>query len=302
MKIVDIRNNLFIPILWVLIAVLNMATVYQIISTFGPWLDTFEREAIKDRKLKLGVLPNKFFKIYEIFSAFEKNLRQYQFYKDTREKIKRAGYRSEFAAVNYLVIKFPILSIIFLYGLFIGKIPPLSMLVVAISYLVILETSISRSQKKMNMKFQKFVYKIYKYLHNQIAAGVKVTDAIRTVYEVVDDQWLKGILIELAGGYELTCDIDKVLEKFKHNFSSNETDTLCIAIKQGIATGDNQNLLERQEEIMFKKYFNHIQAQTDSCRVKIAAVAMIFTAIMVTMLLIPVISDVGEAMGKIFIN
>jgi hypothetical protein len=29
---------------------------------------------------------------------------------------------------------------------------------------------------------------------------------------------------------------------------------------------------------------------------------MVFTAIMVVMLLIPVVSDVGDAMGKIFIN
>jgi hypothetical protein len=154
----------------------------------------------------------------------------------------------------------------------------------------------------MDMKFQKYVYKIYKYLHNQISAGVRVTDAIRTVHEVVEDKWLKGILIELAGGYELTCNIDAVLDKFKYNFSTHEADTLCIAIKMGITTGDNQNILGRQEEIMFKKYFNHIQAQTDSCRVKIAAVAMVFTAIMVVMLLIPVVSDVGDAMGKIFIN
>ena len=53
---------------------------------------------------------------------------------------------------------------------------------------------------------------------------------------------------------------------------------------------------------MFKKYFNYIQAETDSCRNRAVAAAAVFVAIVAVMMIVPMLGEVGQAVGKIFIN
>jgi len=165
-----------------------------------------------------------------------------------------------------------------------------------------MELVVSSGRRKVNLRLQKYIYKIYKYLHNQISSGIKPTDAIRSVFKVTEDKELKGILVRLAARYELTLDIDSALEEFRANFDAHEAETLCIALKQGIETGDSKELLARQEDVMFKKYFDYIQAETDSCRNRSLAAAAVFVAIIVVMIIVPMLKDTGEAIGKIFIN
>src|SRR5690606_4170309 len=159
---------------------------------------------------------------------------------------------------------------------------------------------VSSSRRKVNLRFQKHIYKIYKYLHNQISSGVKPTDAVRTVYETTDDRDIREVLIRVAARYELTMDIDSALEELRSNFDTHEAETLCLALKQGVQTGDNRDLLEKQEDIMFKKHFNYIQAETDSCRNRSVAAAAVFVAIIAVMIIVPMLDDVSQAVGRIF--
>jgi len=69
-----------------------------------------------------------------------------------------------------------------------------------------------------------------------------------------------------------------------------------------VDTGDNRELLERQEDIMFKKYFNYIQAETDSCRNRSVVAAAVFVAIVAVMIIVPMLGEMSRAAGKIFIN
>jgi Flp pilus assembly protein TadB len=167
---------------------------------------------------------------------------------------------------------------------------------------MIIELVVSANRKKHNLVFQRHIYKIYKYLHNQISSGIRVADAIKTVYEVIEDKKLRKIFIKMAASYELTLDIDTALQEFKSNYDAQEADTLSIALKQGIITGDNRELLARQEDIMFKKYFNYIQAETDNCKFRSAAAVALFCAIIVIMIAIPIIKDVIDAVDNIFIG
>jgi Flp pilus assembly protein TadB len=167
---------------------------------------------------------------------------------------------------------------------------------------MIMEMVISSGKRKINLRFQKYTYKIYKYLYNQISSGVKPTDAIRSVYEATEDGEMKDILIRMAARYELTLDIDSALEEFKSNFDVHEAETLCIALKQGVDTGDNKEILARQESIMFKKYFNYLQAETESCRNRSVAAAAVFVAIVVIMIVVPMLNEMNLAIEKIFIN
>jgi hypothetical protein len=125
---------------------------------------------------------------------------------------------------------------------------------------------------------------------------------VRTVYETTDDSEIRDVLIRLAARYELTLDIDNALEELRSSFDSHEAETLCLALKQGVETGDNKELLAKQEDIMFKKYFNYIQAETDSCRNRGVAAAAVFVAIIAVMIIIPMLDELSQAIGKIFIN
>lgn len=239
----------------------------------------------------------------------EKSIKKYKrrdqiqnYYVKAEERMKKSGYHGQYAAVVYIITKYVITAILFIITIAIYFPSLREAIILSAANIIIIETVINKGKKEVNMKLQKYIYKIYKYLHNQISSGVKVTDAIRTVYEVIEDKNLRKVLIKLAARYELTLDIDASLNEFKSNYDIQEAETLCVALKQGVITGDNKELLERQEDIMFKKYFNYIQAETDSCRIRATITTGVFAAVIVIMITVPLVNDVYEAVGKIFIN
>lgn len=228
------------------------------------------------------------------------NRKKSGFYDRIKVKMKRSGYKGEYAAVIYLLLKFA--APVFLFTVsFIANYPSVkkSLLLALLTFLIV-DIVVKIEKKKHNMIFQKHIYKIYKYLHNQISSGVRVTDAVKTVYEVVEDNVLKEILIRLAARFELTLDIDASLDEFRMNFDLHEVETLCVALKQGVITGDNRELLARQEEVMFSKYFNYIQAETDGLRMRSTIVVAMFCAVIVIMIAVPLFKDVMNAVGHIF--
>lgn len=240
--------------------------------------------------------------VNETIKDYERREKKSGIYLKAKVKMKKAGYSGEYAAAIYLFVKYVLTVLLFLTALLFNFPDIVRSAMLAIMLTVIMELIVGKEKRKINLKFQKYIYKIYKYLHNQISSGVKVTDAVRTVYEVIDDKQLKFVLIRLAASYELTLDIDTALEDFRGNFDINEAETLCIALKQGIETGDNQELLARQEDVMFKKYFNYIQAETDSCKTRSLLAVAMFTAIVVIMIIVPLFNDMTEGVGKIFVN
>ena len=235
-------------------------------------------------------------------AACDKRMGKGGIYKRAREKLRKAGFKGEYNVILYLAVRYAVSPAVFAAAFLLNYpdiIRPLASVVLINS---VMETVISSKKKKISLRLQKCVYKVYKYLYNQVSSGVKPTDAVRSAYEVIDDAELKGMFIRLAARYELTLDIDSALEEFKSSFDAHEAETLCVALKQGVDTGDNTDLLARQEDIMFKKYFNYIQAETDSCRNKSVAAAAVFVAIVAVMIIVPLLGEVSQAVGKIFIN
>lgn len=246
---------------------------------------------------------------HKCFNFFSGTVRRYEakhekhtYYSRVKAKLNRSGYYGDYAPAVFIAVRYigtPFAALLAFFANFPGFREALFLLLLSN---IMIEMVVASRRKKLNLKFQKYVYKIYKYLHNQVSSGVKVTDAIKTVYEVIDDADLRRILIRLAARYELTLDIDAALDEFRSSFALQEAETLCIALKQGVMTGDNRELLERQEDVMFKKYFNYIQAETDSCRFKSMLAAVMFSAIIVIMVAVPLLRDVADAVGNIFVN
>lgn len=233
---------------------------------------------------------------------YERSGKRSHIYKNAKDRMKKAGYRGEYAALWYLAIKFIVPPVLFIMALITNYPDVYKPVFLSISTLAIIEFVVAARKKEMNQKLQRYIYKIYKYLHNQISSGVKVTDAIRSVYEIVDDRELREIMMQMAASYELSLDIDKALMEFSSYFDAQEAQTLCVALKQGVLTGDNQELLARQEDIMFKKYFNYIQVETESCRTRCVIAVAMFMAVVVIMISVPLFNDATEALSRIFIN
>ena len=219
-----------------------------------------------------------------------------------RGRMKKAGYSGENAFLLYALCKYAAPLVLFVF-VFIINFPRLEYpaAAAATTYFVV-EYVVYAKTRRLSMKFNRYVYKIYKYLHNQINSGVKPTDAIKTVYLVIEDRELRDILIGLAARYELTLNIDESLNEFQSHFDIPEAETLCVALKQGIQTGDNTELLARQEQFMFNRYFNYIQAETDSCRFRGTVSVLVFASITVVMIAVPLLNDVMDAVGKIFVS
>lgn len=294
-----IKNNIQFTLL---ISILNIILVWRCIGRISTYFNSSIRESMAGRDDNKSLYSKCKILASQTIEKYKSNKKMCSFYLKACNKMKKSGYRNEYAAVYYLILKYIGGGMFFIVS-FIINYPSIIKSIAAVALnTIVIEMIITARRKKLNMVFQKYVYKIYKYLHNQISSGVKATDAVKTVYMVINDTELRDILIQLAARYELTMNIDYCLEEFKSNFSTQEVETLCVAIKQGIITGDNQELLARQEGMMFKKYFNYIQAETDNCRFRIAVAAAVFIAIIVVMIAVPLYNDVTQAVSKIFIN
>jgi len=284
------------------IAILNLIIAAQVVGKILVYTDRHLIEALGARAAGKSVYKRCKNLVKQSIEIYERKDNLHGFYIKAKDKMKKTGYRGQYAAAVYLFIKYVVTIALFLVALVVNYPSFTRPVLTAILNIIILELVLSFKKRKFNLKFQKNAYKIYKYLHNQISSGVKVTDAIKTVYEVIDDKELRSVLMELAARYGLTLDIDASLEDFKAHFDTQEAETLCVALKQGVITGDNKELLERQEDVMFKKYFNFIQAETDSCRVRSVLAAAMFIAIIVLMITVPLLNDVTDAVQNIFSN
>lgn len=294
-----VRDN---SILFLILGIINVVLGLLLTRKLSITASKRVMEALGPRNPGLSVYKRCSVLVSQGMAVCEKKLEKGRLYAKALKKMRQAGYRGEFVPIVYLLVKYVFSGFVFIVAFLINYpdfIRPVASVVLTNS---ILEAVIAANKRRVNLRFQKHIYKIYKYLHNQISSGVKPTDAVRTVYEVTDDKELRGILVKLAARYELTLDIDIALEEFRSNFDTHEAETLCIALKQGIDTGDNKDLLARQEDIMFKKYFNYIQAETDSCRNRSVAAAAVYVAIVAVMIIVPLLDEVGQAVGRIFIN
>jgi Flp pilus assembly protein TadB len=282
--------------------VINTFIVYKIAGKLNLYLYRHIKEALGGRGDEHSIFIRCRKAATGYMDRYVKKERKTGIINNAKSKMKKAGYTNEYSAIIYVLLKYAVTAVMFTAAFVFNYPNAAGALTLAICNVLIIEAVVKSRRKELNMRFQKHIYKIYKYLHNQISSGVKVTDAVKGVYEVIEDRYLRNILIRLAASYELTLDIDKALYEFVSSFDGDEAETLCIAIRQGIMTGDNRELLSRQEDVMFKKYFNYIQAETDNCRNKSFLAAALFTVIIVIMIAVPLLSDMTEAVGKIFMN
>jgi len=158
--------------------------------------------------------------------------------------------------------------------------------------------SISNKRKKRIIEFNG--YKIFKFIMNQVSSGILISEAIKSMYRIVDQPELKQCLIDVSAYYAKTTDLRGSLDILRNRYKGMEVDTLCIAIEQGIHTGTNYDTLKRMELLLFKKYIYQIKLETKLRKKKSILTVLVLCTIMILMVSIPVVIDMINAFNQIF--
>jgi hypothetical protein len=282
--------------------ILNILLVIQFSAKLNLLLNRHLLEARGGRNLKNPALRKFTDGFGKYLKKYKKNYIGSKIFSTSEITVKKCGHKGLAAVSIYLSIQYALPVILFVFALP-GNYPNISNpFFIMIFVFVSVKIGVMSLKKEMSKCFKKSAYKIYRYLHNQVTSGVSITDAVKTVYLVAGNDKLRAPLLDLSARYARTLDINTTLEEFSSNFDLQEVNSLCTALKQGILTGDTRDLLARQEQIMFKQYFNYIQSETELCKVKGAAVIIMLSLIIIIMIVVPMFIDVDFAMKSIFSN
>jgi len=159
---------------------------------------------------------------------------------------------------------------------------------------------IKKSIEKREKAFVINAYKIYSFLHSQISSGIKATDAVRGMYEIVDDATIRDVFIKFAAKYEFTLDIEKSLEIIRKSFSGYDCEMLCVSIEQCIKTGLAGKTMLKMEKIMFDKYFSYLKKNSEDYRTKLLISALFAIFPLILIFILPVLFDAFKGLEGLF--
>lgn len=157
-------------------------------------------------------------------------------------------------------------------------------------------------KKQRNMAFNRNAYRLYKFLHNQISAGVQPKESMMSLYKIVKEPFLRERLQALGSMYAQTLDFDVSFEEISKYYDGSDVNSLRIAIIQGIDLGNNLNTLKKQEALMFSKYMNYLQLETNRQKARTFVVVTIYCMIIIFMIGLPLMMELSEAIDMIFMK
>ena len=152
------------------------------------------------------------------------------------------------------------------------------------------------------MAFNKNAYRLYKFLHNQVSAGVQPKEAMMSLFLIVKEPFLKERLQALGSIYAQTLDFDMAFEELTRYYEGPDIDAFRIAMLQGITLGNNINTLKKQESLMFNKYMNYLQLETNRQKLRTFLVVTIYCVIIIIMIGLPLMMELNQAMDMIFLE
>lgn len=151
-------------------------------------------------------------------------------------------------------------------------------------------------------KFKVASYKLFKFLRNQLSAGIKITQALNSLHTVASDPLLKTRLLLMASHYSSTNDIDEALKYITNYYQTLEAKTLALSIKQSIETGQNDKGFMQKEKKLFNMYLNVIKRNTQLIMVKYFLIGLLYGAVIILIISYPQWLDLLEANKLLFGN
>jgi len=215
----------------------------------------------------------------------------------TLKAAKKYGITQKSDIILYMIL--PFTGILFcVAALSYGKVMA-SVLLLITPGLVVFLMLLARKKNAASI-FQKNAYKLYKYILNQSAAGVRPSDAMKKMYEVVEEKKLRRTLMEACAKYSVSLDTDVLSEEILNNIDTPEARSFALSIRDKIFESHEPDLVERLEQLMFNRYFAYIQRETDSVKTRCLITVVLLCSVIVVMVLIPTFLDVQNALNSIF--
>lgn len=222
-------------------------------------------------------------------------------FKKFQRKVKYCGYIQN-REIKILIVMNYFIPVVVLILFSVSNFPEFEYaLIYSLLYYISFSLFLYLKHAERNRVIEFNGYKIFKFLLNQISSGILVTDAIKSMYMIVNDNRLRRCLIDVSAYYTQTTDIVKSLNIIKEQYRGVEVDTLCIAIQQGIYTGKNYETMERMESLLFKKYIYHIKRETNAKRSNSFLAVLLLCLIIILMISIPIVIDIFNAFNQIFV-
>jgi hypothetical protein len=155
-------------------------------------------------------------------------------------------------------------------------------------------------EKNIGEMFQKNAYRLYRYLVSQITAGVKPKDVIINMYKITEDKSLKKILTRASAAYSITLDGKTYSDVIKSSIKTEDADRFCMILEEDLLYTDNEEFLEKMEEMMFNRHFSYHQKKTDSIKRGCFAAVCVFMLIVIIMVALPLITELVQGLKYIF--
>ncbi|MBP8990262.1 MAG: hypothetical protein KBG64_08590 [Clostridia bacterium] len=214
-----------------------------------------------------------------------------------RDQLNQAGYTSPKAVNIYVAGQYGLPFLIFILGLSRQK----SMwLALALLLFVLVNGWLQKRIRKRQKAFDKSLYKIYRFLDEQISSGVSVTDALRGLYETVRDPIVHPVLVKFTALYEMTLDFDLAFSVIEQNFGKRESDLLAAQIKQCLQTGIVGKSMVRLEELYFTRAFVLMQEETNRIKTQLTLVAFCGLVPLLVLYVYPLMQGAVVAVQSIF--
>lgn len=159
---------------------------------------------------------------------------------------------------------------------------------------------LAAKKNKNAVVFQKNSYKLYKYILNQVSAGVRPGDAIKSMYEVVEEKQLRKLLMKACAKYSVSMDNNVIAQGILDNIDTPEARSFAMSLRDGIFESRDDKLMQRLEQLMFNRYFAYIQRETDSVKTRCLITVVLLCSVIVIMILVPTFMDVQNALNSIF--
>ena len=154
--------------------------------------------------------------------------------------------------------------------------------------------------KKEKDKFQKVSYVLFKFIINQLSAGLKISQALNNLPTIATDKLLKERLSLVASHYASTNDIDGALLNITNYYQSLEAKSLALAIKQSITTGQNDKGFKQKEKKLFNMRLNVIKKNTQVIMIKYFLIGLLYAFVIVVIIGYPQWLDLVNANQIIF--
>lgn len=154
--------------------------------------------------------------------------------------------------------------------------------------------------KARQAEFATGVYRVYRYMALQMTAGMSPAETLRHLHEAVVEPYLKEAVYSFSSCYFRTMDLEQATDELVKRIAGDEIQVLATVLRQGVETGDAYSLIQKQEQLMLKRYYAALETETAMMQAKGIGLATGLCLLVFIMLALPMLYEMGRASQMIF--